>query len=114
MVYDTEKKRRVGEYYEQAYDDYAASPRSSDRQHLDSPDMRVTQERVLNSSAYLAEHIKDVPVLVFPCLPVRLDSPEKAGNVQFQASMFASIVPAAWNFMLAARAVWAVVGLHCT
>jgi|TARA_B110001450_G_C17644556_1_gene490648 nitroreductase len=104
VVYDTEKKRRIGEYYKQAYDHYAASPRSPDRQHLDSPDMRVTQERVLNSSAYLAAHIKDVPVLVFPCLPVRLDSPEKAGNVQFQASMYASIIPAAWNFMLAARA----------
>ena len=79
-------------------------PRVPDRQHLDSPDMRVTQERVLNSSAYLGEHIKDLPVLVLPCLPVRLHSPEKAGNVQFQASMYASIVPAAWNFMLAARA----------
>mgnify|MGYP004084625051 CR=1 FL=1 len=34
--------------------------------------MRVTQEPVLNLTAYLAEHMKDVPVLVFSCLPVRL------------------------------------------
>ena len=65
--------------------------------------MRVTQEPALNLSAYLAVHMKDVPVLVFPCLPVRLDSPEKAGNVQFQARMYASIIPATWNSMLAAR-----------
>ncbi len=89
-------------------------PRVPDRQPTESLDMRVTQEPVLNLSAYLAAHIKDLPVLVFPCLPVRLDSPEKAGNVQFQASMYASIIPAECNFMLAARAVWAVVGLHCT
>ena len=104
VVYDAEKKRRIGKYYKQAYDDYPAIPLSPDRQHPDSPEMRVTQERVLSSSAYLAEHIKDGPVLVFPCLPVRLDSPEKAGKVQFQASMYASIIPATWNFMLAARA----------
>ena len=42
VVYNAEKKRRIGEYDRQAYDDYAASPRSLDSQHPDSPEMRVT------------------------------------------------------------------------
>jgi nitroreductase len=42
VVYNAEKKRRIGEYDRQACGDYAASPRSLDSQHPDSPEMRVT------------------------------------------------------------------------
>ena len=39
-----------------------------------------------------------------PCILGRLDSEDVAYNVQYQATMYASIIPAVWNFMLAARA----------
>jgi nitroreductase len=49
---------------------------------------------------YLAEHIHEVPVHVIPCVEGRTDGKPAAA----QASRWASIVPAAWSFMLAARA----------
>jgi nitroreductase len=49
---------------------------------------------------YLAAHIHEVPVHVVPCVEGRTDGrPAMA-----QASRWASIIPAAWSFMLAARA----------
>jgi nitroreductase len=48
----------------------------------------------------LAEHIHEVPVHVIPCVEDRTDGKPAAA----QASRWASIIPAAWSFMLAARA----------
>jgi nitroreductase len=48
----------------------------------------------------LAEHIHEVPVHVIPCVEGRTDGKPAAA----QASRWASIIPAAWSFMLAARA----------
>ena len=55
------------------------------------------QRRVGTSVEYLGEHMGDVPVLVIPALRGRLP----AGN---QAGLWGSVLPAAWSFMLAARA----------
>jgi nitroreductase len=55
---------------------------------------------MLRSAGHLAEHIADVPVLVVACL--ELDSAElPAGS---QASLWGSLLPAVWSYMLAARA----------
>ena len=57
-------------------------------------------QRSMDASAYLAEHLHEVPVLVIPCIEGR------AENTPFmqQAVMWGSILPATWSFMLAARA----------
>jgi nitroreductase len=49
---------------------------------------------------HLAEHIHEVPVHVIPCVEGRTDGKPAAA----QAARWASIIPAAWSFMLAARA----------
>jgi nitroreductase len=56
--------------------------------------------RVLAAVHHLAEHIHEVPVHVVPCVEGRTDGRPAAA----QASRWASIVPATWSFMLAARA----------
>ncbi len=58
------------------------------------------QERSMAASAYLAAHLENVPVLVIPCIEGRTE------NMPFlqQAVTWGSIMPAAWSFMLAARA----------
>jgi nitroreductase len=56
--------------------------------------------RLGDAVRYLAEHIHEVPVHVIPCVEGRTDGKPAAA----QASRWASIVPAAWSFMLAARA----------
>lgn len=54
----------------------------------------------MDASAYLAEHLHEIPVLVIPCIQGR------AENTPFmqQAVMWGSVLPATWSFMLAARA----------
>jgi nitroreductase len=56
--------------------------------------------RLGDAVRHLAEHIHEVPVHVIPCVEGRTDGKPAAA----QASRWASIVPAAWSFMLAARA----------
>jgi nitroreductase len=56
--------------------------------------------RVLDAVRHLAEHIGRVPVHVIPCVEGRTEH----APVVAQASRWASIIPAAWSFMLAARA----------
>ena len=56
--------------------------------------------RIGDGVRYLAEHIHEVPVHVIPCVEGRTDGRPAAA----QAGRWASIMPAAWSFMLAARA----------
>ena len=56
--------------------------------------------RMRDNVRYLADHIHEVPVHVIPCVEGRTDGKPAAA----QASRWASIIPAAWSFMLAARA----------
>jgi len=55
--------------------------------------------RIGDAVRHLAEHIHEVPVHVIPCVEGRTDG----SPVVVQASRWASIIPAAWSFMLAAR-----------
>jgi nitroreductase len=48
----------------------------------------------------LADHLHEVPVHVIPCNKGRIEHIKGSSP----ASYFASVIPAAWSFMLAARA----------
>ena len=56
--------------------------------------------RISDAVRYLATHLHRVPVHVIPCVEGRTDH----APVVVQASRWGSIIPAAWSFMLAARA----------
>jgi nitroreductase len=56
--------------------------------------------KMLDAVRHLAEHLHQVPVHVIPCVEGRTEH----APVVAQASRWASIIPAAWSFMLAARA----------
>jgi nitroreductase len=55
--------------------------------------------RVGDAVTHLFEHLHEVPVHVIPCVEGRTDG----APVLVQAGKWASIIPAAWSFMLAAR-----------
>ena len=55
--------------------------------------------RISDAVVHLADHIHEVPVHVIPCVEGRYEGKPNA----LTASMFGSIIPAAWSFMLAAR-----------
>ena len=73
-------------------------PRRAPRRER-SAEERTVRQKVLASSGYLFEHLQDVPVHVIPCVEGRPDESPLAD----QATLFGSILPAVWSFMLAAR-----------
>lgn len=101
VVTDPEKRKALGEFYRQGWQNaYGADAGSDQRRIPQDPDMARTQERVVSSAAYLAEHMHEVPVLVVPCIHGRFEDTPSAA----QAGAWGSILPAVWSFMLAARA----------
>jgi nitroreductase len=101
IVTDPVKKAAIAELYLKAFDDYEAGPAQPTKQHLDDPSMAPTQERVLSSARYLADNMARVPAMLIPCCAGRPDTPGLPQGVM--ASMYGSILPAVWSFMLAAR-----------
>jgi nitroreductase len=98
VVTDAAQRQAIGEVYRRATEQYLASPGAAGKLFADDPDRAGVQRRVGDSVAYLADRMGRVPVLVLPCLRTgRLDD----GN---QAGLWGSLLPAAWSFMLAARA----------
>jgi nitroreductase len=71
--------------------------RAADGYYEDADPVR---RRRLSSGRHLAEHLHEVPALVIPCIRGRTDE----ADIYEQASQWASIIPATWSFMLAARA----------
>ncbi|TMA76732.1 MAG: nitroreductase family protein [Deltaproteobacteria bacterium] len=55
---------------------------------------------MIDSGAHLYRHLHEVPVLVVPCVEGRFET----AGVCVQASLYGSIFPAVWSFMLALRA----------
>jgi nitroreductase len=55
--------------------------------------------RIGDAVRHLAAHLHEVPVHVIPCVAARAEDKPAA----WQASIYGSIIPAAWSFMLAAR-----------
>jgi nitroreductase len=95
VVTDSEKKAKIGSYYRQAFNNYVASfAKNSSGDSQPSKD----QLKLASSASYLAEHMGEVPMMIFACIP----SP--GANRIMGASQYGSIMPAAWSLMLALRA----------
>lgn len=101
VVTDAQKKKTIADLYLKAFNDYEAGPAQPTRQHLDDPSMAPTQARVLSSARYLADNLARVPAMLIPCCAGRPDTPGLPQGVI--ASIYGSILPAVWSFMLAAR-----------
>jgi nitroreductase len=92
VVTDEDKRAKLAELYRRTSDSYlrAAGERATDEQ----------SSRVYDSALYLADVLHRVPVHVIPVIRGRVDGQSNAAAAGF----YASIIPAAWSFMLAARA----------
>ncbi len=98
FVTEKEKIKAIADLYQKGFNAYRDSPMYAGRVEPDSGDQRVAQqERVANSAGYLADNMHRSPVLFIPCITARSDDPRTL------VSQAASIIPAAWSFMLAAR-----------
>lgn len=97
VVTDAARKKALAELYRKGFELYAAMP----REERPAEDLRQQQmPRVVDSAVYLAQTMEQAPAFLIPCIEGRFeDQPQFA-----QASMYGSILPAVWSFMLAARA----------
>jgi nitroreductase len=100
VVTDPERRAGLAELYRRGGEAYLRRPRALPSLHFDDPEQQAQMERIWDSARYLLEHVHEVPVHVIPCVEGRTDGLPAVS----QASRFGSIVPAAWSFMLAARA----------
>jgi nitroreductase len=99
VVTDAKKRAGLAEMYRNAFAGYREM--RANEPPLPPEDLRAQQmPRVVDSATYLCDHLHEVPVMVIPCIEGRI---ENAG-VLAQASVYGSILPAAWSLMLALRA----------
>jgi nitroreductase len=100
VVTDAEKKRALGQLYSRAWEMYRGMDRNAGNVYTGPDEQRAAQQdRVMDSAQYLADRMGEVPAMLIPCLPGRMDG---APNIM-AASMYGSILPGVWSFMLAAR-----------
>jgi nitroreductase len=92
VVTDEGKRTALAELYRRTGDDYLR--KSRDRAKSDQT------SRVYDSAVHLAEVLHRVPVHVIPVIQGRVDGHPNG----IAAGLYGSIIPAAWSFMLAARA----------
>ena len=98
VVTDPQVRAQIGDFYRRSAEPYLASAAADPSRGAGVG--REVMARVSSSSAYLAQHMGQVPVLVIPCITVRPAWP--AGETQ--AGLWGSLLPAAWSYMLACRA----------
>lgn len=98
VVTDGATRVALAEIYRVAAIEYAQRAKPRVRRTF-TDDEKAARKRSMGSSGYLFEHLHDVPVLVVPCVDGRVDD----APLVDQATVFGSILPAVWSFMLAAR-----------
>ena len=96
IVTNAEAKALIGEYYKRSWYEYARVATRSTPGAEPSAQMK----RVISSARYLADHMHEVPMMIFPCVRGRARDASPGAN----AGLYGSIIPAAWSLMLALRA----------
>jgi len=104
FVTDPAKKEKIAAFYRARFAAYRAmeAPAQAPVEGREGPDP-AQQERVIDSATYLAEHMAEAPVLMIPCVEGRVDPRTGPMANLAGASLYGSILPATWSFMLAAR-----------
>ena len=87
VVTDPATRASLAELYRKAAIPYFESTRET----VDVP--------VFESGVYLMEHLHEAPVHIIPCIEGRVED----GTPFLQATVYGSVLPAAWSLMLALR-----------
>jgi len=100
IVRDPALKRSLRDWYLDRFE------RMQEVYRAQSGHTRPASPRILRRARHLAEHLDEAPVLVFPCVdkhryPAIFDD---RGETRDPTTLYASILPAVQNLLLAARA----------
>ena len=108
VVTDPQKRAGLAELYHKGWTAYYDVQREHPPQFSQNDQRLAQRPRIIQSSAFLGEHLHEVPVFIIPCIEREMaEVPHWAelrsfGNF-FQASIYGSIFPATWSLMLALR-----------
>ncbi len=95
VVTDQEVKKNLADIYRRGNSHYLESGKINA-----SNEGEIQNERVFDSAIYLAENFERVPVLVVPCIEVKVPVNMKK---TLSSALYGSIIPAIWSFQLALR-----------
>ena len=98
VIRDAEKRAGIARLYKQAFESYWEQ--ADDATYGTTGPASTDAQRMIDSAVYLVDHLHEVPVHVLFCIE------DQVRDVPLfdQATAYGSILPAAWSFMLAARA----------
>ncbi len=96
-VTDDAKRQSIADLYKSAWEQYLTEQSAIYGANEEPEDVSTA---VIESAQYLADHLHQVPVHVVPCISPRVESAPLFPT----ATLFGSVMPAVWSFMLAARA----------
>jgi nitroreductase len=114
LVDDALTRAAMADIYRAAMDDHIATMNDARARGTGGTyAVQSRQEQIGASVFHLREHLHEVPVLVVPAVTGRLDR----AAIFDQASLWGSMLPAVWSFMLALRlngmgSVWTTLHLH--
>ncbi len=103
VVTDPDKKKAIGDWYRKSWTAYETMPFAAGNLPYEEPERQALQQRVMTSAAYLAENFERMPVFVIPCLGMRPEAIPDLPPSFVQATLYSSVIQAAWSFQLAAR-----------
>ena len=96
IIEDDDLKQPIAEIYAANFRQYATMPLP----RYEKDDTRRQHQRaVVDSATYLADNFHRAPLMMIPCIEGRLDNVD----AMVGASVWGSLLPAVWSFMLALR-----------
>jgi len=98
VITDAAQRAKMAQIYGDAFHNYWASPQKANYSEVGPGEDQTA--KMIDSARYLVEHLKDAPVHVLFCVEGKPDH----DSLFDLANVFGTIMPAAWSFMLAARA----------
>jgi nitroreductase len=112
VIADRDTRAALAALYRKGYETFLSSPIAA-AMGYGNPDASAAQRRIMASIDYLVENLPNAPVFVIPCISPRAEGLPTA----LQHAIYGSIMPAAWSFMLAARArglgtCWTILHLY--
>jgi nitroreductase len=99
VVTDSSQRKALAALYRKGADHYAHRRDQLLAAVADEKEAAQLTRTLLDSAQYLIDHLHEVPVHVIPCIQGRVENQPLVERV----SLWASILPATWSFMLAAR-----------
>ena len=100
VVTNAAKRASLAEIYRRGSAEYFKKRRTEEVKGSEDRERDAAEKRVTDSAWPLREHLHEVPVHIIPCIAGRTDGLAAPA----QAARWGTIFPAAWSFMLAARA----------